>query len=110
MPWTLTAPITVGDLDANGPYTQVKIVHQNHDSVNGKITLFLEYGKTAQDAWVPGIPVKSKELVVSIEGADYVSLVTGSEPEVNEKTYDAVKRGLYEYLADKSIIGAGVLT
>ena len=110
MPWTLTTPVAVGDLDPNGPYTQVKIVSQTHDSVNGIITLFLEYGKTAEGKWVAGLPMKSKQVSVVIQGEDYDTLVEGSEPEVEELTYDAVKRGLYAYLLDEAIIGPGTLT
>jgi hypothetical protein len=31
-------------------------------------------------------------------------------PEEGESTYDAVKRGLYEFLAARNVIGPGTLT
>ena len=110
MPWALTSPVTVGDLDPNGPYSQVKLVNQAHDSVNGIIALYLEYGNTTGGVWVPGIPVRTQQSAVTIEGADYVALTEGSTALPGELTYQAVKRGLYAYLAAHSIIGPGVLT
>jgi len=110
MPWTLTTPVAVGDLDPSGPYLQVRIVRQAHDSVRSIIAIDLEYGNTVEGQWVPGLPVRSKPSSVMIQGSDYESLTTDSMPEVDESTYDAVKRGLYAHLAIKGIIGAGTLT
>jgi hypothetical protein len=110
MPWTLTTPVAVGDLDPAGPYTQVKIVRQAHDSVRGMIAVDLEYGNTVNDEWKPGLPIRSKPTNIIIQGEEYTALVTDSEPETDEKTYDAVKRGLYEFLATKNMIGPGTLT
>ncbi len=109
MPWTLTTPVAVGDLDS-GPYTQVRIVHQAHDSVRGVIAVDLEYGNMVNNEWKPGLPLRNKPTNAIIQGEEYSTLVTDSEPEANEKTYDAVKRGLYEHLASKNIIGPGTLT
>ena len=109
MPWQLTTSVGTGDLDANGPYTQVKIVRQLHDSVQRFIAVDLEYGNTVGGNWVPGIRLTSKVLSAIISGTPYDTLTTTSEPEVDEKTYDAVKRGLYEYLNDNGIIAAGAI-
>jgi hypothetical protein len=110
MPWILTTPVAVGDLDPNGPYAQVKIVRQAHDSIRKVIAIDLEYGNTVNNNWVPGLPVRSKPTSVVIQGDEYSALVADSEPETNEKTYDAVKRGLYSLLATKNVIGPGTLT
>ena len=108
MPWSLTTPISSGDLDATS-YGEVKIVRQTHDSVRRIITVDLEYGNTVEDVWVPGIQPRGKLGSAYIQGTDYSTLVANSEPELNEKTYDAVKRGLYAYLNTKGVIGAGTL-
>ena len=110
MSWILTTPVAVGDLDPNGPYTEVKITHQAHDSVRGIIAINFEYGNTVGGEWKPGISIRGKATSVVIQDEDYNTLVADSMPETNEKTYDAVKRGLYAYLAYKNIIGPGALS
>lgn len=109
MAWQLTTPVAVGDLDPNGPYAEVKIVRQAHDSVRKVIAVDLEYGNTVANVWTPGLPVRSKPQSVIIQGTEYTDLVANSEPEAEETTYDAVKRGLYAYLASKNLIGPGAL-
>jgi hypothetical protein len=106
MPWQLTTVIDTGDLDTTS-YGEVKIVRQIHDSIRGMVSIDLEYGNTVQGAWVPGLSLHSKPSSVFIDGTDYLALITDSEPEQDEKTYDAVKRGLYEFLASKNYIGPG---
>jgi hypothetical protein len=108
MPWLLTTPLDVGDMD-EADYTHVRIIHQTHDSVRAFIQLGLEYGRVVNNAWVPGTTPKGKPSSCFIIGADYDTLTTASTPELNELTYDAVKRGLYQYLVTKEVIGAGTL-
>ena len=109
MSWLLTTPIAVGALDT-APYAEVLIVRQSHDSVRGFIMLNLEYGNTdGYGVWHPGMQPRGLTTFVQISGADYATLVTGATPVANEKTYDAVKRALYLYMASKSIIGAGTI-
>ena len=110
MPWTLTTPVAVGDLDPSGPYTEVRIVRQSHDSVRRAIIVHLEYGNTVDGVWKSGIPARDRPASVIINSADYDELVADSEPVAGEKTYGAVKRGLYEYLLEKNVIGPGTLT
>jgi len=105
MPWQLTTPINVGDLDT-GSYAQVKISRFAHDSVRKIIAIDLEYGNTVDGQWRPGYPPRTKPTSVFVQGDDYLALVL-SEPEVGEKTYEAVQRGLYSYLAEKDQIGPG---
>ena len=109
MPWTLTTPISAGDLDTT-PYAEVRIVRQAHDSVRRVIVLDLEYGNTVGGSWVPGIQPRSKPCSVYIQGDDYTTLTENSLPEEDEKTYDAVKRGLYNFLHTKAFIGDGTLS
>jgi hypothetical protein len=110
MPWTLTTPIPTGDLDPTGPYTQVRIVRQLHDSLRSIIGVDLEYGNTINAAWVPGLPVRSRPMNVTVQGTEYSDLIANSMPEEDESTYEAVKRGLYEFLAARNVIGPGTLT
>jgi hypothetical protein len=109
MPWTLTTPIDVGDLDSQN-YGEVKIVRQAHDSVRRMIAVDLEYGNTIGGKWAAGLPLRSKPSSVTIAGDEYTSLVEGAQPQQGEATYDAVKRGLYAFLASKGVIGPGSLT
>lgn len=110
MTWQLTHPVAVGDLDPNGPYVEVKIVRQAHDSVRKIIAVDLEYGNTIAGVWTPGLPVRSRPQAVVIQGTDYETLVENSGPQAEETTYEAVKRGLYSFLATSSFIGPGALT
>jgi len=107
MPWQLTTPVAVGDLDPNGPYNQISIMRQLHDRRRQMIHLELEYGNTVTDNWVPGMTPTGKETSVSIQGEDYTTLVTTHASNDGELTYDAAKRGLFEYLLAKGIIDAG---
>lgn len=109
MAWQLTTSVTVGDLDPNGPYQKVRIVRQGHDSVRSMIAIDLEYGNVVNNVWIPGLPVRSKPRSVIIQGEDYTTLVATSAPLPDEATYDAVKRGLYTFLASKNFIGPGTL-
>lgn len=108
MPWTLTTAVDVGDLDTSD-YTQVKIVRDEHDSVSGRMVVFLQYGNTVDSAWVPGMPPKNKKTIHEITGSAYTTLITNSTPNEGESTYDAVKRALYNHLVSAEVIAAGTL-
>lgn len=108
MPWQLTTPVAVGDLDPNGPYNQIAIMRQLHDRRRKQIQLELEYGNTVDDNWVRGITAPAgKQTSIVIEGEDYTTLVTTHATNDGELTYDAAKRGLFEHLLAKGIIEAG---
>jgi hypothetical protein len=109
MPWQLTTAIDVGDMDTSD-YTQVRIVRFDQDILNGRIIVYLQYGNTVEGNWVPGLVPKSKAVAHEITGASYTSLVENSEPNEGESTYDAVKRALYQHLADANVIAAGTLS
>ena len=109
MPWQLATPIAVGDLDPNGPYTQVRIVRQAHDSIRKLVVVDLEYGNLVDGVWTSGLRVRSRPKTIYIQGTEYAALVANSNPANGEGTYDAVKRGLYEFLASKNLIGPGTL-
>lgn len=108
MPWVLTNAIDVGDLDLSD-YAQVKIVRDEHDSVSGYITVYLQYGNTVDGVWVPGLPPHGKETRHQILGEAYTTLVANAVPTEGESTYDAVKRALYNHLATAEVIAAGTL-
>jgi len=110
MSWTLTTPVAVGDLDPNGPYAEVRIVRQAHDSVSSRIVIDLEYGNTVNGDWVQGLEVRSRPTSIMVQGDEYAALVGSAEPAEGETTYAAVKRGLYEFLLSKDLIGPGALS
>lgn len=105
MPWTLTTPVSTGDLCASD-YAQVRIVKMEHDSVAKRIRLWLEYGNTTDDVWVKGLTPEGKEDNILISGSDYTSLVD-HVTEDDELTYAASRRGLYEWLLSEEKIDAG---
>lgn len=107
MPWQLTTPVDTGDLDPNGPYAQVKIMKFTHDSRIQRIHIALEYGNTVDDEWVPGKQPSSRPSSVVITGDDYISFVSTHTTEDDELTYNATKRGLYEWLLANGHIEAG---
>jgi len=128
MPWQLTTPLPVGDLDPNGPYSQVKIVRQEHimdpAGSDNYIQMLLQYGNTVDGEWIPGISPADKNCNPIISGSGYtalidsaVALVTNVDPESDryvqrydvwvEKNYDATKRELYAWLYAQGIIDAG---
>jgi len=109
MPWQLTTPIDAGDLDPNGPYSQVTIMMQAHDRRRNMIRLELEYGNTVDGQWVPGLQPANQELNPTIEGQAYIDLVSGHMTVDGELTYDAAKRGLYEHLRSKGVISDGTV-
>jgi hypothetical protein len=106
MPWQLTTPVNVGDLD-EANYDQVKITKMVHDARRKMIRVTLEYGRTVDDVWVPGKRPAGKTTSVLIKGDDYTTLVTTSVTETDELTYDATKRGLYDWLSANGVIDAG---
>ena len=107
MPWELTTPITVGDLDPNGPYTQVKIVKEMNDSVQKRLRVSLGYGNTVNGDWVEGLVPNDKQKDHIIDGEDYNTLITTHTTLEDELTYDAVKRALYAALASAGVIDPG---
>ena len=109
MPWQLTTPVTVGDLDSSS-YTQVKIVDTAHRSRNvRKVVLMLEYGNTVDGEWVRGHLPSEKKGDYTIFGDEYDTLVSTHTSLDGELSYIASKRGLYEHLLAMGVIGPGVM-
>lgn len=105
MPWQLSTPVDVGALDTNN-YNQVNITRFTHDTRRNMMILQLEYGRTVDGEWITGYAPAGKETSITIQGQDYLDIVTHvSLPD--ELTYDAVKRGLYDWLSTNGKIDAG---
>lgn len=107
MPWQLTTPVDAGDLDPNGPYAQVKIMKFTHDARIQRIHITLEYGNTVDSEWAPGRQPYDKLNSVVISGDDYISFVSTHMSNDDELTYNATKRGLYEWLLANGHIAPG---
>jgi hypothetical protein len=105
MPWQLTTPLAVGDLDV-AAYDQIRIVQLMHDSVREVLHLTISYGRTVAGKWAAGSMPAGKEFAFSIEGTDYTDLITHVSKD-GELTYNSVKRGLFEWLLAEGHIAAG---
>ena len=110
MPWELDTPVTTGGLDLSGPYDQIMIIRQGHDARRRWITLEMEYGNTLSGVWVPGVanPIGAEVSCVILDD-DYSTLINTHTTNDGELTYNAVKRGLYEYLSASGIIPSGTM-
>ncbi len=109
MPISLTTALNTGDIDS-AVYDHVLIAHQSHDAIRKMITLVLEYGTIVDNTWAPGeaSPAGGSEFPSSLtlSGAEYLSIISHASND-GELTYNAVKRGLYEYLQSNYIKLAG---
>lgn len=119
MPVQLTTPIVAGGLDATtDEYAALKIIKFEMDLNRGSILLTCEYGNTVSNVWTPaGLSDRFRYVqiinhpAVGVEGEegyvpaspDFTDLMAISEPEEGETTYQAVRRGIYQYLIDKGI-------
>ena len=101
MPIQLTTPLDAGDIDS-GTYDHVMIMRQIHNNRRKRVVLSLEYGTIDNQEWIGGPAAPTDDSTyppaVVISGQDYTDLVSTHEPNQGEKTYDAVKRGLYQWL------------
>jgi hypothetical protein len=112
MPILLNTPLDPGDIDDEGLYDHVIITREIHNSRRNRIVLSLEYGTISDGEWIGGqaSPVHDSNYppAAIIEGADYEDLILNHEPLPGEKTYQATKRGLYQWLQSKfpSLVGS----
>lgn len=106
MPWQLDASYNIGDLDTV-LHDQVKIVRMTWDDRSQSISVVLEYGTTNDGKWIVGLPPVGKSRNVNITGDDYINFTQNHMSQNGELTYNAVKRGLYEWLSDNGYLDAG---
>lgn len=102
MPWQLTTPLSAGDLDPEGPYTQVKIVGFQFYSNRNVLTVFLEYGNTVGGVWIKGVSPTSAQKSVTLTGQDCIDFIAA-----NQTVYDSVASILYSWLQSEGAIGGG---
>ena len=109
MAWQLTTPVTSGDLDSSD-YDLIKLTRFVHDSTSNRIMINWVYGYLDEEGeMVNGIQPRGSESHAIIDGDDYLTLVSTHEPLEGEKTYVAIKRGLYEWLLAEGKIGPGIV-
>lgn len=127
MPWTLTTPVAVGDLE-DSALAEIKIVRLEQHANKKRLGLQLQYGNTVGEVWTPGYAPRAKQIDVQITATDYDDIIANSVPDVQtsdpadavryaqvgavwvERTYYAVQRACYEWLNTNSIIDAGSVT
>jgi len=108
MPWLLDTPVSVGALDTSG-YTHVDIIDFGYHGRGPYLSVSWEWGRVVDGLWVGGFCPLGCTTTVNIDNEDYGELVTTHEPGQGELTYAAVKRALYEWLAEHDFIGAGTV-
>ena len=126
MPWNLTTPVNVGDLDTVD-YSEITMTGLRHDSRRKMLMLEIEYGNTVDGEWKAGFSPANKQTNFILTDTEYDSVTAGSVPDVQtsdpgspayaqvgsvwvERTYVAVKRGCYEWLVAQGHIGAGSIS
>ena len=100
MPIQLTTQLNSGDMSVD-VYDHVKIMRQTHDARRSHIILDLDYGTITDGEFISGSVAPYSDNLpnsVVISGTDYIVMVTTHVSNTDEVTYEAVKRGLYEYL------------
>lgn len=102
MPWQLTTPVSVGDLDPNGPYNQIKIVGFQYYPNRKMLTVFFEYGNTVNGEWIRGIAPTVAQTSVTLVDQDCVDFITA-----NQSLYDSVASTLYSWLQSDNKIDDG---
>lgn len=98
MPLTLTTPVSTGDLDpAAASYAKIKVTEFSADLWRGLMVFHVSYGNVVDDVWV-GSHFGRREFKIS--GQEFLDLITTHATLDDELTYDAVARGLYQWLID----------
>ena len=130
MPWTLTTPLSQGDV---GDDLSTVLIHDfidrtrnQDDAMVEKLYVEVQWGNVVSDAWVAGL---KQPVHITIEGATLDALLT-DKPDVQlsdpsdpsrywkvdaqdiwvEYTYYASKRSIYEWLNVNGHIGDGTMT
>jgi hypothetical protein len=88
-------------------YDQISVTNFRHNNRMNEIEIQVEYGRTVDGVWTPGIAPLNKQTHFLIRGADYVAMVGAHTPNEGEKTYAAARRALFDYLAAQNLIGPG---
>jgi hypothetical protein len=110
MPWELATPLKVGDLDPAGDITHVRVGLQRNDPDRKMILLSIEYGRMVDNSFETcALHPIDKEQNYAILDDEWVDLVTTHKTKIDEKTYDAVERGLYEHCSKKNVIDSGTV-
>ena len=127
MPIQLTDSLSVGDLDPNGPYQQVKLVYFACLVNDKKFNLKFVYGNTIDGKWVDSInagTARVKEFVVmdvpadldengdpipDTETTDYTDLVSKTSEAADELYYDKVAGHLYQWAIDNGYFSGTIL-
>lgn len=130
MPWTLTVPLSEGDI---GTSLTTVLIHDfidrtrnQNEAMTEKLFVEIQWGNIVSDAWVMGL---KQPVHITIAGATLDALMT-DKPDVQlsdpsdpsrywkvdgqniwvEYTYYASKRSIYEWLNTNEHIGAGTMT
>jgi len=99
MPLTLTTPVSSGDLDPNASsYGKIKVIDFQARTVGPRKSLrfYVQLGnEDGEGNWIPGI---SRPKEFSLDSDAFAALAASHTANSGELTYDAVARGLYEWL------------
>jgi hypothetical protein len=101
MPIQLTSSYSVGAVDPNSPYQQVKVLQFTLHPAGRLIELSVQLGNTVDGSWAAGMAIEDKTVKrFRIIGADYDTLVASASAAAGEVYYDKVAQKLYQWLID----------
>ena len=102
MPIQLTSPLSVGTIDVNSPYQQVKILQINLLSAVKRIELTVQHGNTINGTWTPGRAIEGTTVQrFKILDSEYDTLIAAKSAGADEVYYDKVGALLYQWLLDE---------
>jgi len=110
MPLQLTTPLSVGAIDVNSPYQQVKIVEVKLCLTAGYIDLTTQAGNTVNGRWTNGMGIEGATVKrFRVEGSDYNTMVGAKSLGADDVYYDRVASLLYQCLIDKGHFSGSIV-
>lgn len=113
MPIQLTTAADSGEMGGGATYTHVKIMGWSHEPLQKLIKIGVQFGTMSGEEFIPGPSFMIKSIMIindpGVPHTKYDDLVDGHTTNDGEKTYAAVKRGLYQWMIDESIFAGTIV-
>ena len=103
MPIQLTSSVTIPG-EVGNPYTHVRVKSLQVDIDGSALQFNVAYGKYNNSVWewTTRLPPTPFILLDNDAGPAFTNFVSSHVTNTNELTYDAVARGIYEWLLDNN--------